>query len=96
MRKVHHSKKLTNYAKAIVGTDFYGVMFAACCDFSKRARGSFLMRIQGVQEIYVWGKAELEGVLFQPKNDHLLSEVLPDSFPFGEAEKTDEPPRLAN
>ena len=30
------------------------------------------MRKQRVQEVYVWGKAELEDMLFQPKNDHLL------------------------
>jgi hypothetical protein len=67
-------QKLAKYAKAIVGTDLYGVIFAACCDFSKRARDSFLakMRKQRVQEVYVWGKAELEDMLFQPKNDHLL------------------------
>ena len=67
-------KKLAKYAKATVGTDLYGVIFAACCDFSKRARDSFLtkMRTKGVQEVYVWGKAELEDMLFQPKNDHLL------------------------
>jgi hypothetical protein len=67
-------QKLAKYAKAIVGMDLYGVIFAACCDFSKRARDSFLtkMRTKGVQEVYIWGKAELEDMLFQPKNDHLL------------------------
>ena len=66
--------KLVKYAKAIVPTDIYGVIFAACCDFSKKARDSFLsaMRTQHVQEVYLWGKAELEDMLFQPKNDHLL------------------------
>ena len=46
-------QKLAKYAKAIVSTDLYGVIFAACCDFSKRARDTFLttMRTQGVQEV---------------------------------------------
>ena len=29
-------KKLAKYAKAAVSTDLYGVIFAACCDFSPK------------------------------------------------------------
>jgi Restriction endonuclease len=67
-------QKLAKYAKAIAGTDLYGIIFVACCDFSKKARDLFLstMRMRGIQEVQIWGKAELEDMLFQPKNDHLL------------------------
>ncbi len=52
----------------------YGVIFAAPTDFSKRARDVFRERLRqkGVRELYLWGKADLEDALFQPKNDHLL------------------------
>lgn len=70
-------KKLKGYAKEInVTTDqpIYGVIFAAPCDFSKRSRDEFIqvIRQKGIQEFHLWGKAELEDMLFQPKNDHLL------------------------
>lgn len=70
-------KKLGKYA-AKIGPDHgervYGVIFATACDFSKRARDTFrdVLREMGVQEFYLWGKAELEDMLFQPKNDNLL------------------------
>ena len=52
----------------------YGVIFAAACDFSKQTRDVFQqqLRDKGVQEFYLWGKADLEDMLLQPKNDHLL------------------------
>lgn len=52
----------------------YGLIFAAACDFSKTARDSFneTCRQQGILEFLLWGKGELEDLLFQPKNDHLL------------------------
>jgi hypothetical protein len=52
----------------------YGLIFAAPADFSKRARDVFRdkLRQKGVGEFYLWGKADLEDVLYQPKNDHLL------------------------
>lgn len=52
----------------------YGFILAAACDFSKRARDEFRSRLReaGVQEFFLWGKAELEDMLFQPRNDHLL------------------------
>jgi hypothetical protein len=52
----------------------YGIVFVAACDFSKTARDSFRARTRelGFNEAYLWGKAELEDQLFQPKNDHLL------------------------
>jgi len=52
----------------------YGVIFAAPCDFSKKTRDAFANKMQEnkVQEFYLWGKADLEDMLMQPKNDHLL------------------------
>jgi hypothetical protein len=52
----------------------YGVIFAAACDFSKKTRDVALSwgRDHGISEIHIWGKAEVEDQLFQPKNDHLL------------------------
>ena len=54
--------------------DLYGIVLAAACDFSKKARDGFHKTCAdfGVSESYLWGKAELEDMLFQPKNDHLL------------------------
>lgn len=52
----------------------HGLIFVAACDFSKKSRDLFRQRCEamGVQEWFVWGKAELEDMLFQPKNDSLL------------------------
>lgn len=52
----------------------YGFILAAACDFSKKAYDAFRAALigTGVQEFHLWGKAELEDMLFQPKNDHLL------------------------
>jgi len=52
----------------------YGYILTAACDFSKAARDTFFeeARKNGVQEFYIWGKAEIEDQLFLPKNDYLL------------------------
>ena len=52
----------------------FGYLLVAACDFSKRTRDSFRQEMlnQQVQEFHLWGKAELEDMLFLPKNDHLL------------------------
>jgi len=69
-------KKIANYASEIAkqATGLYGVIFVAACDFSKKTRDVFLqeLRNSGIQEVHLWGKAELEDMLFQPKNDQLL------------------------
>lgn len=70
-------KKLTGYAHDVLldqSEPIYGVIFAAACNFSKKARDQFIAKIRehGVQEFQLWGRAELEDMLFQPKNDHLL------------------------
>lgn len=55
-------------------TGIYGVVLAAACDFSLKARDRFreCARRLGFSEAHLWGRGELEDMLFQPKNDHLL------------------------
>lgn len=54
--------------------NLYGVIFVAACDFSKKARDVFRTwcSAKGISEAHIWGKAELEDQLYQPKNDGLL------------------------
>ena len=70
-------KKIEGYLKDIVVDKEHllqGLIFVAACDFSKKTRDifrSFCLEKE-ISEYYIWGKAELEDLLFQPKNDHLL------------------------
>ena len=69
--------KITAYVREMIPTRStvpYGVIFAAPTDFSKKTRDAFReeLRKKRVTEFYLWGKADLEDMLFQPKNDHLL------------------------
>lgn len=52
----------------------YGYILAAPVHFSKAAHDRFReeLRSRGVMEFYLWGAGELEDMLFQPKNDHIL------------------------
>jgi hypothetical protein len=52
----------------------YGLIVAAACDFSKKARDTFRGAAvgRGVQEFHLWGKADLEDMLYQAENDRLL------------------------
>lgn len=52
----------------------YGIIFVAPCHFSKRVRDVFINKIRtyGVKEFQLWGREEIEDLLFQPRNDHLL------------------------
>jgi len=70
-------KKLIGYLDAIPEegrTGLYGIIFAAACDFSKAAQDAFRTKVTALAfaEAYLWGKGEIEDILFQPKNDHLL------------------------
>lgn len=70
-------KKMEEYLGDIFSKNkgkLYGIIFTAACDFSKGTRDVFIEKIrkEGVQEFQLWGKGELEDLLFQPKNDHLL------------------------
>jgi hypothetical protein len=50
------------------------LVLAAACDFSHATRQAFRGAAAelGIEEIHLWGKAELEDMLFTPGNDHLL------------------------
>lgn len=52
----------------------YGYILAAPAHFSKTAHDKFReeLRNRGVMEFYLWGAGELEDMLYQPKNDHIL------------------------
>lgn len=52
----------------------YGLMVVVACDLSAKAREAFRAAAvaRGIQEFALWGKAELEDLLFKPANDHLL------------------------
>lgn len=52
----------------------YGLVFVAACDLSKATRDACRTwcRERGIQEVHIWGRGEIEDLLFQPKNDHLL------------------------
>jgi hypothetical protein len=70
-------KKLVGYLEDIPkseGESLYGIIFVGACDFSKLARDAFRAKTRelGFSEAYLWGKGEVEDMLFQPKNDHLL------------------------
>jgi len=70
-------KKLVSYLNDIrlnEGEQLHGIVFAAACDFSKKARDGFAMRCRelGLQEWFLLGKAELEDMLMRPQNDGLL------------------------
>ncbi|GAB2875947.1 hypothetical protein GCM10027093_09250 [Paraburkholderia jirisanensis] len=56
------------------GEVLLGIIFAAACDFSKTARDRFRDKCaaMGLQEWYLWGKAEIEDRLYRPENDGLL------------------------
>jgi hypothetical protein len=69
--------KLARYVDGIPNSEpqkIYGVIIAAPCDFSKTSRDRFRERCHaaGFTECYLWSRAELEDMLYQPKNDGLL------------------------
>jgi len=69
-------KALLTYLNEIVLTNeqLYGIVFAAACDFSKKSRDELAAwcRENGLSEWHIWGRSELEDMLFQPRFDHLL------------------------
>ena len=69
--------KLKGYLEGVSEEDrasLHGFIFAACCDFSLESRDAFRewCRQAGMRECFIWGRGEVEDMLFQPKNDHLL------------------------
>jgi Restriction endonuclease len=52
----------------------YGYILAVAADISKKTYDTFRdeLRRKGVKEFHLWSKAELEDMLYQPKNDRVL------------------------
>jgi len=52
----------------------YGYILAVSSNISKKTYDVFReeVRAKGVMEFYIWGKSELEDLLYQPKNDRIL------------------------
>jgi hypothetical protein len=52
----------------------YGIIFVASCDFSKRSRDVMAQwcRDNGLAEFQIWSVSDIETMLMQPKNDHIL------------------------
>lgn len=70
-------QKIKKYLDEVLSNNeesIYGIIFAASSDFSKKTRDDFREKCRNykLSECYLWGKAELEDMLFQPKNDNLL------------------------
>ena len=59
---------------AASASGLHGFLFVAACDFSLKTREVLRewCRQHGVSECIVWGRGELEDLLFQPQNDGLL------------------------
>lgn len=75
-RAIGPSKAAKYLAEIVIGDQepLYGVIFSAACDFSKATRDKIAdwCRQNSVAEWHIWGRGELEDLLFQPRNDHLL------------------------
>lgn len=70
-------QKIKNYIDEVTNNNddsIYGIIFAASSDFSKKTRDVFRVKCReyNLNECYLWGRAEIEEMLFQPKNDLLL------------------------
>src|SRR6266545_5300388 len=52
----------------------YGFLLAAASDFSRNSRDRFSDELvsRGVQEVHLWGRAELEDLLYLPQNRSIL------------------------
>ncbi len=52
----------------------FGIVFSAACDFSKKTRNELVAwcHKNHVSEWHIWGRGELEDMLFQPRFDNLL------------------------
>lgn len=52
----------------------YGYILVAPANFSKKSYDTFReeLRSRGVMEFHLWGRSELEDMLYMPKNDHVL------------------------
>jgi len=52
----------------------YGYILVASANFSKKSYDIFRSELRkiGIMEFYLWGRSELEDMLYMPKNDHVL------------------------
>lgn len=68
--------KVENYVNECLshGGKVHGFILAAPAEFSKTSRDKFrdLMTSKGIREFYLWGKGDLENMLLQVQNGHLL------------------------
>ncbi|WP_146128182.1 hypothetical protein [Burkholderia gladioli] len=75
-RAIGPTKAISHLNEIAISEEYplYGLIFAAACDFSKKTRDAIFLwcRAHSISEIYIWGRGELEDMLFQPKNDNLL------------------------
>lgn len=70
-------KKLGKYFDDMsdeVKSSLYGLVFVASCNLSKKSRDLLRQKCRGagIAECHVWTVSEIEDMLFQPRNDHLL------------------------
>ncbi len=67
-------KAVVDEALASLQGSPYGLVLVVACDVSKKARDAFRAACvsKGIREFFVWARGELEDMLFQAKNDHLL------------------------
>jgi hypothetical protein len=81
-KSITPSKMRAHLAEIRITEPLYGVIFAAACDFSKATRDVLAAwcRDNGISEWHLWGKAELEDQLLQPKNDGILFAYFGISF----------------
>lgn len=73
---INPAKMKSHLAKIQIGKEekLYGVIIACACDVSKTTRDVFhaWAAEHNISESLIWGKGELEDMLFQIKNDSLL------------------------
>jgi len=69
-------RKATRYVEESLDqkVGVHGFILAAAADFSKKARDAFRSAVarHDISEAHLWGKAELEDMIFLPEHDHLL------------------------
>ncbi|RTE92937.1 restriction endonuclease [Bradyrhizobium sp. LVM 105] len=69
--------KLRKYLSEISAEErkgLYGIIFVASADFSKTSRDAMAawVRENGLSEFQIWSVSDIETMLMQPKNDHIL------------------------
>ena len=70
-------QKISTYVRTILKDTQdppHALLFAVACDLSKKARDEYIKAAEatGVSEAHIMARSEIEDLLFQPQNDHLL------------------------